>query len=388
MPVSAVTVRGVDDPEPDLDDLMQETSTATAAAPRPLDLRTFAVTGLFVLAAVYTLHAARELLVPIVVAALFKIMLEPVVRVFGRVRIKPPLAAAIVMIFLLAALAAGVVVLIDPAAEWLDRLPVALRRIEATIAKFRGPVDQMTAAADRVEKIAGMDESGGGAAAPEQSLPQMLFSGVWNLAGAALVMLVLLYFLLASGDLFLRKLVKVLPRLDDKRRAVEVARQIENEVSRHLLAMTAINFALGGVTAVALYFAGMPNPVLWGLVGALLNYIPYVGPLIGSAIVGAAAFITFDQPSQVLLVVAIFFAITSLEGNLLTPLLLGRRLALNPVAVFIALSFWSFLWGTIGALLAMPLLIVLKALCDRIPRLTTLGEFLSPARGARELGDH
>ena len=178
-------------------------------------------------------------------------------------------------------------------------------------------------------------------------------------------MLVLLYFLLASNDFFLRKLVKVLPRLDDKRRAVEVARQIENDVSRHLLVMTVINLALGAVTAVALYFIGMPNPILWGLLGALLNYIPYLGPLLGSAIVGAAAFLTFDEPGRVLGVVAIFLVITSLEGNLITPLLLGRHLALNPVAVFLAFSFWSFLWGPVGGLIAMPLLIAFKALCDR-----------------------
>ena len=226
------------------------------------------------------------------------------VRFLGRARMKPPLAAAMVMILVLAALGAGVVLLLDPAAEWLDRLPVALRRVEDTIDKLRGPVDQVTEAAEQVEKIAGMDAAeGAAAAAPGQSLSQMLFASVWNFAGTALVMLVLLYFLLASDDLFLRKLVKVLPRLDDKKRAVEVARQIENDVSRHLLAMTVINLVLGAVTAVALYFVGMPNPILWGLVGALLNYIPYLGPLIGSAIVGAAAFLTFEDPGRVLLVV-------------------------------------------------------------------------------------
>ena len=190
----------------------------------------------------------------------------------------------------------------DPAMEWLEQLPVALRRVEDTLATVRGPVDQVTEAAEQVEKMAGMDAAQGSAPAPApgSSLPQMLLAGIWSFAGTTLVMLVLLYFLLASNDFFLRKLVKVLPRLDDKRRAVEVARQIENDVSRHLLVMTVINLALGAVTAVALYFIGMPNPILWGLLGALLNYIPYLGPLLGSAIVGAAAFLTFDEPGRVL----------------------------------------------------------------------------------------
>jgi predicted PurR-regulated permease PerM len=351
--------------------------SSPATVSKPPDLRTWAVTGLFVLAAVFALHAGRELFLPIVLAALFKVVLQPVVRFLGRAGLPPPLAAAVVMLLLLGALTSGVVLMLAPANEWLDRLPVALRRVEAAVDAIRAPVAQVTEAAQQVEKIADMDGiEDEAAAAPSPSLPQILFSGAWNAAGALLVILVLLYFLLASEDLFLRKLVRVLSRLDDKKRAVEVARQIENDVSRHLLVMTVINLSLGAATAVALYFVGMPNPVLWGLVGALLNYIPYLGPLLGSAIVGAAAFLTFEDPGRVLLVVAIFLVLTSLEGSLITPLLLGRELALNPVAVFLAFSFWSFLWGPIGALIAMPLLIAFKALCDRIDRLHPIGEFL------------
>jgi predicted PurR-regulated permease PerM len=355
-----------------------ESPPPTARAREPLDLRTWALAGLFVLAAAFTLHAARDLFLPIVLAALFKVVLEPVVRFLGRAHLKPPLAAAVVVLALLGAIGAGVVMLLDPATEWLDRLPAALRRVESSIDDVRGRVAQVTKAAEQVERMTSVESDANAkvAATPAPSLPQMLFSGLWSFAGTALVVLVLLYFLLASGDLFLRKLVKVLPRLDDKKRAVEVARQIENDVSRHLLGMTVTNFALGAATAVALYFIGMPNPGLWGLVGALLNFIPYVGPLIGSAIVGGAAFLTFEEPSRVFLVVATFFLLTSLEGSLITPVLLGRHLALNPVAVFVAFALWSFLWGPIGGLLAMPLLIAFKALCDRIDRLTPIGEFL------------
>ena len=150
-----------------------------------------------------------------------------------------------------------------------------------------------------------------------------------------------------------------------------------------------INLALGAVTAVALYFIGMPNPILWWApLGSSSTSSPTWVPLLGSAIVGRGGVLrTFDEPGRVIGVVAIFLVITSLEGNLITPLLLGRHLALNPVAVFLAFSFWSFLWGPVGGLIAMPLLIAFKALCDRIERLSPIGEFLSAARDPRAVGE-
>jgi predicted PurR-regulated permease PerM len=315
----------------------------------------------------------------VVLAVLLKFVFEPIVRSLRRIGIQPPVSAALIVFALLGTLTAGLLWLREPAADWVNRLPEALERLERTLASMRGPVDQLTEAAEQVEALAGMDDGSAEQQPAEAAIPplgQLVLVGLWNLVASASIVLVLLYFLLASGDFFLGKVVKVLPRLTDKKRAVEVARQIEEDVSRHLFTITLINLSLGGLITAALALIGMPNPMLWGLLSALLNFIPYLGPLIGAAIVGTAAFLHFEDPAEVTLVVGIFVVVTSLEGTLITPLVLGKRLALNPVAVFLNLFFWGWIWGTVGALIAVPMLVAFKALCDRVEPLAPVAEFL------------
>jgi predicted PurR-regulated permease PerM len=187
---------------------------------------------------------------------------------------------------------------------------------------------------------------------------------------------ILLYFMLASGDLVLRKTVRVLPRLQDKKRAVDIFRQAERDISTYLVTITLVNITLGAVTAAAMYLLGMPNPVLWGVLAAVLNYVPYLGPLTTFGVIALVSLLTFDQLSEAILPPLVFLGLTSLEGQVLTPLFLGRRLTLNPVAVFLALLIWGWLWGIPGILLAVPLLATFKIFCDNIEPLAPIGEFL------------
>ena len=199
-----------------------------------------------------------------------------------------------------------------------------------------------------------------------------LLSSTQSVLAGAVVMLILLYFLLASGDLFLRKLVRVLPKLSDKKRAIEIARQTERHVSTYLATVTLINMGLGLAVALAMKLVGMPNPVLWGVTAGLLNYIPYLGPIVTAGVLTLVAVLSFDELGRALIVPALYMVINGLEGYLVTPTLLGRRLTLNPVVIFTGLIFWGWLWGIPGALLAVPILATFKIFCDHIPPLAPI----------------
>jgi predicted PurR-regulated permease PerM len=203
-----------------------------------------------------------------------------------------------------------------------------------------------------------------------------LFSRTWNFLFELMVVVILLYFLLASGDLFLRKLIHVLPRFQDKRKAVQIAREVEDNISTYLITVALINACLGTTGGIAFWLLGMPDPWLWGALGALLNFIPYLGALSVISLTGLVAAATFPSLGHALLVPASYLGLSIIEGNFINPWIVGRRLTLNPVVIFLGLTFWGWLWGIPGALLAVPMLAMFKIFCDHIEPLAPIGEFL------------
>jgi predicted PurR-regulated permease PerM len=189
-------------------------------------------------------------------------------------------------------------------------------------------------------------------------------------------MIALLYFLLAAGDTLLRQAVTIAPRLSDKRRVVEIARETEDDISYYLLTISLINGALGVAVGSAMYLLDMPNPILWGVMAGIFNFVPFLGAVTGIGIVALVALLTFDHFWSILLPPLSYLVLTSFEAQFITPALLARRLTLNPVAVFLALIVWTWLWGVAGALLAVPLLATLKICCDHIEPLNPIGTML------------
>ncbi|MGH7549573.1 MAG: AI-2E family transporter [Gemmatimonadota bacterium] len=362
-------------PRPDLGRLLEFFSG-------PVDIRSLALSGIFILLVFYTLYFARDFVLPVVLALLLTFLLAPVVRALERIRVPQTIGAGLVILALLSAVVYGGYSLSGPATDWIERAPQGIRRIEQRIREIQRPVEEMRQAAEEVEQQVEEIAGGGRGEQPREvqvegeTLTGVVLSQTQAFLAGAVVMVILLFFLLASGDLFLRKLVRVLPRLSDKKAAIEIARATEEHISKYLVTVTLINAGLGVAVGFAMKFAGMPNPVLWGVAAGLMNFVPYLGAVATLGMITLVSLLTFEDIGRALVAPGTYLGLNALEGYLITPMLLGRRLLLNPVVIFLGIIFWGWLWGIPGALLAVPILATFKIFCDHIEPLSPIGEFL------------
>jgi predicted PurR-regulated permease PerM len=343
-----------------------------------VEIRSISITGLFVLAAMYTLYFARAFFLPIVLAVLLDFLLSPLIRALNRARVPEPLGAALVIVGLLGTAGFTVYGLVGPAREWVAKLPASMREAENRLRTLRTPVEQVSKTAEQVEQAAKVDK---GTKTPEvvvkgPSLTERLFGTTQTLIASAFEVIILLYFLLAAGDLFLQKLIKVLPQFRDKKKAVTIARETEASISTYLVTVTLVNLALGLGVAIVMFLLKMPNPVLWGAMAALAEFVPYLGASALVALLTLAGLVTFEQVGHALLVPVAYLGVNIIQSQLVSPLILGRRLTLNPVAIFVGLVFWWWIWGVPGAFIAVPLIATFKIFCDHIEALAPIGEFL------------
>jgi predicted PurR-regulated permease PerM len=342
-----------------------------------MEVRSVAITGLFVLAVLYTLFFARAFLLPIVLAILLDFLLSPVIRALKRLRIPEPLGAAVVIVALLGGLGGAAYTLADPAREWVQKAPESLAKVQGRLRELRQPVDQMTRTAEQVEAATEVSKPG-----PQEvvvrgpRLSERLFGSTQSLLTGALETLILLYFLLAAGDLFLQKLIKVLPLLRDKKKAVTIARETEASISTYLFTVAVVNVGLGVAVTLVMLLLKMPNALLWGTLAGLAEFIPYIGATVMVGLLTMAGLAVFPDVGHALLVPGAYLAVNLLQANFISPTVLGRRLTLNPVAILVGLVFWWWIWGVGGAFIAVPLLATFKIFCDHIESLAPVGEFL------------
>jgi len=339
------------------------------------------IVGTFAILLFGALYLGRALVLPIILGMLLFLTFMPVVRSLSRRGI-PSAVSAILLVAAFAGISLGASILLaDPVTQVIEDAPRTIRAVKERFSYSGGTVSALIEAKEQVEEITDGDT-------PPSEKPQKVViaqPGILSWAadtlsgiGSTLVAtFILAAFLLSSGDMFLQKLVRVLPTLRDKKRSVRVVHDIEFEVSRYLLTITVINICFGAIIGLAMAALGMPNPIMWGIAAALLNYVPYLGALVAIALAGATAIVTYPTLTMAALPPLAYLVINLAEGTVITPLILGRRLELNAVVILIALAVCGWLWGVVGVLIAVPLLVVVKVICDHSPSLAGFGEFLS-----------
>jgi predicted PurR-regulated permease PerM len=327
------------------------------------------------LAGIGALYIGRELFIPLALALLLNALLRPLVRGLERLRVSTVVGATMVSLGLLGALVVGGFALVNPGRAWVSQLPASFEAAGRKLAPARQSLEQVSQATQALGEPSSAPPTAPARPAVPPFLVQLFGTTATLVAGLAEVLL-LLYLLLASGDLFLRKLVEVLPLFRDKRTAVEVTEQVQQAVTQYIVTTLVINVGQGVVVGLALWGLGMPSPWLWGGLTIVLEFIPYLGATGMIILLTAAAFSQFDSMGHILLVPGTYLIIAALQNNLVSPLVYGQRLKLNPVAVLVGVLFWWLLWGVAGAFLAVPFFAALKILADHVESLTPLATFL------------
>jgi predicted PurR-regulated permease PerM len=347
---------------------------ATTAKVTPLQI------VLVLLGLIAFLYFARPVVLPVVLACIAGMTLKPVIRWLSLGHIPPALSAALVLSFLAATIGIGFFQLGRPALAWLNDAPQHMTELRHRVQKNFPRLARISEAAAAMNNLGATEEEKEKATVVEvktSRVPTTFINWTGTLLAGIGETLVLLYLLLASGDLFLHKLVHVMPTWREKKRAVEISHEIQQNISNYLFSVSLINICLGIAVSGGLYFLGVPNAAMWGMLVAILNFVPYFGPVVGVMLLAAVGLLTFDTLWQGILPSVWYLLLHLLEANLITPILLGRRFTLNPVVVFVSLIFWTWLWGVPGALLSVPILASVKVVCDRVPSMSHVSELLT-----------
>lgn len=346
-------------------------------SPGRADLRTLkrSMLVIMILSVMGVCYLAQELLVPIALALLLSLLLSPVVTVLEKIlRLPRFIGGLLIVAALVAFLVLALMSLAQPAQRWIEHAPQTARMIEQHLRSFRVPIQKAQEASKKLEELTQPAAAAPKTVvSPQSSVLLDMASGTPRALGEIAAVLLLVYFFLSSGNGFLRRMVEITPILHDKKLVVSIAREVQQEMSRYLVMVSVINIALGAATAIALTMLHVPNPLLWGAVAALFNFAPYVGPACTLLALTLVGFTTFDTLSHALVIPGVFLLLATIEGQLITPTIIGRRLALDPTAVFLWLLLWGWLWGIVGILLAGPLLACFRIVCQHVESLHGVG---------------
>ena len=352
---------------------------ASEEMPLPTDPKTIFLGGLFLLAVLAFLYVAAEITMPVVLAIMLKLLLQPLVRVIDRLGVPRGISAALAIAVLVIGIAGVASAVTGPAVAWAAKLPSAIPEVQEKLAFLQRPLNTAQWALQQIQAI--ISGTGGSAALPAAPAARLnllgaLFSGTATVATGLFTTLLVLFYLLVSGETFLRRIVEILPTFGDKRQAVETSLHIERDISVYLVTVTLINVTVGLCTLGIMWGFGVANPLLWGVIALGLNYVPIIGPVVGMVIFLMASVLSLGVTLWALLPVVLYVCAHVIEGEFVTPLLVARRFTINPVAVILALIFWYWMWGVPGVILAVPMLAITKIVCDDLRPFRAFGHLL------------
>ncbi len=348
------------------------------------------IVGTFLILFLGALYYARGFVLPLVLACLLTLTLSPLVRRLSRFGVPAALSAILLVGAVGGAVGTASVLFSGPLSEMAAQMPETITTVRHRLGFLKRPISTLNNIGKDIEgTITGAD----GQAAPtpvvlsDGGLVRWLVGTLADFGTTLAVTLLLSVFLLAATGELRRKLVSVLPALSGKKRSLRMLHEIESDVSRYLITVTAINAVLGCLVGAAMGVVGLGNGMFWAIVVALLNFIPYAGATVGIGLVAASSLATFGGLAAAATPPLIYLGLQVVEGSFVTPMILGRRLSLSPIAILTVLSLTTWMWGIVGTIIGVPLLVVFKVFCDQFPSLATVGVFLSGEAGAIDDGD-
>ncbi len=373
---------------PDPDATAATGSGEPPRSPRPVAMRILA----FVAVGVVCYHA-KAIVLPVVAALILSFLLRPPVRLLKRMRVPNAIGALLVVGGILAIGAFAVIELSGPAGQWVDRLPKSMGLVKERIGAWRHPVDQVNAMAQQVNDLTSRSGADGAAQveARGESWSSMLLSNAQETVALTGMTVILLFFLLAAGDGFLSRIVQSFPRNHrssggtelvlgqrPKQDSARLLHETEHQIASYLWTVSLINLGFGLAVGLSMHLLGLPNAVLWGVLSAALNFVPFIGNIVGIGLVSLVSVISFEETFRVAAPPLVFMVLVLFESNVVTPYVLGRRFSLSPIVIIIWTLVCTWMWGIAGAFIAVPTLAFVKILCERIESFAPLARAIEP----------
>lgn len=348
---------------------------------RPGDPLRISVYGLFGLGILYTLYLAHQVILPITLAVLTSLLLAPLVGVLAERGVPRVLGAGVLLLALVTTVAGTAVLVSGPLLDWMEHAPRGVSRLVVQDGELRSLLDRMSSSARQVEEAVGELREPQEEEAPEPPPKVVLESESWrgqllvnarDAAAALALGLALSYFLLVSGNRLITNYVNQLRRREKRRDTLRMVRDCQREIARYLAVITVSNGLVGLLTGLMAWAVGLPSPTVWGVIAALLRFVPYLGVVVTVLLLLLVSAGNLEQPVMILTVPLGYLALNTVVGFFLEPWIHGYRLSVNPVVIFLGIFFFGWLWGPIGVLLAVPLMTVFQVVLRHVEALRPL----------------